>query len=131
MEKHITILGVLYIVCSALGVLAAMIVFVALAGGGLISGDHEVMAITAGIGTAVALFLVILSVPGIIGGIGLLNRKEWARILVLVLGFIQLLNIPIGTALGIYTIWALMNKDMLLLFMPSSGSSASRSEKVG
>ena len=116
MEKHITILGVLYIVCSALGILVAMVVFVAVAGGGLISGDHEVMAITAGIGTVIALFLVILSVPGIIGGIGLLNRKEWARILVLVLGFLQLLNIPIGTALGIYTIWALMNRDMLPLF---------------
>jgi membrane protease YdiL (CAAX protease family) len=131
MEKHITILAVLYIVCSALGILAAMIVFVAVAGGGLISGDPEAIAITAGVGTVIALFLTIISVPGIIGGIGLLKRKEWARILVLILGFMQLLNIPIGTALGIYTIWALMNRDMVPLFMPLYGSSASGSEKVG
>ncbi|MCZ6775643.1 MAG: hypothetical protein O7D34_04195 [Ignavibacteria bacterium] len=131
MEKHITILAVLYIVCSAFGILVAMIVFVAVAGGGLISGDPEAMAIAAGVGTVIALFLTIISVPGVIGGIGLLKRKEWARILVLVLGFIELLNIPIGTALGIYTIWALMNKDMIPLFASSYVLSVSRSENAG
>jgi hypothetical protein len=33
---------------------------------------------------------------------------EWARILGLVIGFLALVRIPFGTALGIYTIWVLL-----------------------
>ena len=110
MEKHITVLGVLYIALSVLGLLAAIIVFAAVVGGGIISQDPEAMAITAIVGPAVAGFLLIISAPGLIGGIYLLKRRPWARILVLVLGFLNLIEIPIGTALGIYTIWVLLNK---------------------
>ena len=34
--------------------------------------------------------------------------KPWARILGLVVGFLALLRFPLGTALGIYTIWVLL-----------------------
>jgi hypothetical protein len=89
MEKHVTILGALYIAFSSLGVLAAIIVFVAIAGGGLLSGEDKLEAIA--VGSAIAFFLALISVPGIIGGIGILKRKSWARILVLILGFLNLL----------------------------------------
>lgn len=39
---------------------------------------------------------------------GLLERRPWARILALVLGFLALLRFPFGTALGIYTLWVLL-----------------------
>ena len=116
MDKHITILAVLYIAFSILGLLAGFIVFVAMAGGGLMSGDNEAMLITAGVGTIVALLIFVLSVPGLIGGIGLLKKKSWARILVLIVGFVNLLNIPIGTILGVYTIWVLLNNETTQLF---------------
>jgi hypothetical protein len=38
----------------------------------------------------------------------LYEYKPWARILGLVLGFLALLRFPLGTALGIYTIWVLL-----------------------
>jgi phage shock protein PspC (stress-responsive transcriptional regulator) len=116
MEEHVKILGILYIAFSALVLVFALIVFVAVAGGGLISGDETAIAITSIVATAVAGFLVLLSAPGIIGGMGLLKRQSWARILVLVLGVINLINIPFGTALGIYTIWALTHKETEALF---------------
>ena len=47
MEKHVTVLGVLYIAFGALGILAAIIVFAAIVGGGILSKDSEAMAITA------------------------------------------------------------------------------------
>ncbi len=118
MEKHVTVLGILYIVFSALGILAAVIVYTAFVGVGFISGDWESTAAISAIGSVVAFFLVIVSTPGIIGGIGLLNYQSWAKILVLVLGFLKLINIPIGTALGIYTIWVLMNSETEKLFAP-------------
>jgi hypothetical protein len=45
---------------------------------------------------------------GFIAGWGLLRRQEWARKVALVVGFVALLNVPIGTALGIYTLWVLL-----------------------
>jgi len=116
MEEHVKILGILYIAFSVLGLLAAVIVFFAVTGGGLISGDDTAILATSIVGTAVAGLLVLLSAPGIIGGIGLMKKQPWARILVLVLGVINLINIPFGTALGIYTIWALTNKETEQLF---------------
>ncbi|HEX8879551.1 MAG TPA: hypothetical protein VF749_05950 [Candidatus Acidoferrum sp.] len=38
---------------------------------------------------------------------GLFERQSWARILGLVLGILALLRFPLGTALGIYTLWVL------------------------
>lgn len=49
--------------------------------------------------------ILLFSIPSIIGGIGLLNNKSWAMILVLILGCFKLFSFPIGTAIGIYTIW--------------------------
>ena len=116
MEEHVKILGILYIALSALGLIAAFIVFIVVTGGGLISGDETAIAITSIVGIVIASILVLVSAPGIIGGMGLLKRQSWARILVLVLGVINLINIPFGTALGIYTIWTLTNKETEELF---------------
>ena len=49
--------------------------------------------------------IIIFSIPSIIAGIGLLNNKSWALTLLLVLGCFKLFSFPIGTAIGIYTIW--------------------------
>ena len=55
-----------------------------------------------------ALFLLVKALAGFAAGWGLLERETWARPLTLILGFLSLLNLPLGTALGIYTIWVLM-----------------------
>ena len=116
MQKHVTVLAWLHIVFSIMGVMVAMLLFAAIFGGGLISGDSEAIAITAIVATSLAFMLSLFSAPGIIGGIGLLYMKPWARILVLILGFLELLNFPFGTALGIYTIWLLMKDETIKLF---------------
>jgi hypothetical protein len=121
-EKHVTVVGVLRIGFGILGILAAMFVFAAVVGGGLISGDQTAIRITGAVGSIVAFFLLIMSVPGIIGGIGLLKWKPWARILVLILAVLDLVNIPIGTAVGIYTIWVLMQDETAQLFASESSS---------
>jgi hypothetical protein len=42
---------------------------------------------------------------------GLFERESWARMLGLVLGFLGLLRFPLGTALGIYTLWVLLPEE--------------------
>lgn len=116
MRNHITILAVLYIALSGLTLLGAILAFIAIVGGGLLSGDLEAMGITAGIGTIIALILIVIAAPGLFGGIGLLSRQSWARILVIVIGCLNILNFPFGTALGIYTIWVLTHFETKLMF---------------
>ncbi len=116
MEKHITIVAALHIGLSILGILLGAFVLLLLAGIGVISEDEEALTVLAIVGGAVSLFLFVLSAPGLIGGIGLLKRKEWARILILIVSGLELLNIPIGTAVGVYSIWALVQTETVKLF---------------
>ena len=116
MKQHVTVVGALHIGFGALGILIALVVFVAVVGGGLISGDEDAITITSIVGSVIAFFFVLVSVPGIIGGIGLLKYQPWARILVLILAVFNLVNIPIGTAVGVYTIWVLIQDETAQLF---------------
>ena len=55
--------------------------------------------------------ILVKAAAGFIAGWGLLQREEWARTVALVVGFLALLNVPIGTALGIYTLWVLLPRQ--------------------
>ena len=116
MKSHVTVVAMLHIGLGVLGVLAALIVFVAVVGGGLLSGDHDAIVITRIVGSIIASFLVLISAPSIIGGIGLLRGESWARVLVMILAVFQLFNVPIGTVLAIYTFWVLMQGETTRLF---------------
>ncbi len=116
MKDHVKILGWLHIILSALSLLIGIIVLVILTSIGMISGDSEAIVILPLVGFGVAGFMALIGAPGIIGGIGLLNYKTWARVLTLILGFLNLPGFPIGTALGVYTIWVLLNEETAQLF---------------
>lgn len=47
-------------------------------------------------------------VLGLVVGWGLLTWQPWARMAAIVLGCISLLELPFGTAVGVYTLWALL-----------------------
>ena len=72
--------------------------------------------ILAAIGTFVFFNLLILSLPGIIAGIGLLQFRPWARILTIILSAFELMSVPFGTAIGIYGLWALLSSGGEELF---------------
>ena len=123
MTTHVKVLGVLYIALSAIGVAAALFLMLALGTASSIVGlnaepaDAAVALPIIGIaGSALVIFLLALSLPGLIVGIGLLKLASWARIAGIVLAIIHLINIPIGTALGVYALWVLFNKETERLF---------------
>jgi hypothetical protein len=111
MEQHIKILGWLYVVFGALGILVGVFVFLAAGIAGAASGEADAAVAAGGIGFFIALIIAVMSLPSLIAGWGLLKRKSWARMLAIVLGAISLLSIPVGTILGIYTIWALTKPE--------------------
>ncbi|MHC4084530.1 MAG: serine/threonine-protein kinase [Planctomycetota bacterium] len=130
MEKHITIVAVLSLVFGSLWTLFGLILFLVIFGGGLISGDPTAEYITAIVGIAIGGLVILTSVPKIIAGIGLLKRRGWARILALILAVLDLMNIPIGTAIGIYAIWVLLNDETAQLFGQASAGRRVQTQPV-
>ncbi|UCH83257.1 MAG: hypothetical protein JSW50_12440 [Candidatus Latescibacterota bacterium] len=120
MKEHVILLGALYIAFSAQLILAAIVVLIAVAGGGILSGDPEAMAITGSVAGVISSLLIVLAIPGLICGIALLKRRPWSRYLAIVLGCFNLLAAPFGTLLGIYTIWVLIKPEAAHFFDRSS-----------
>jgi hypothetical protein len=126
MQSHVRILGILHIVLGALGALAGLVILLIFGGiagfvGANVAAEGGVDAqaaapIVAMVGGAIAIFLLLISLPGIIAGIGLLQYREWARILTIVLSAFDLLNVPLGTLLGVYGLWVLLQKETADLF---------------
>ena len=82
------------------------------------SENIETILITTSAATAVAVLLALISIFAIIGGTGLLQRRSWARVLVIVLGCLYLFSFPLGTGVGIYTLWALTRRDARAALSP-------------
>lgn len=115
-ENHVVIVAWLHVGAAALFAAGGIFVFTFFASIGLAARDAEALPILGAIGSAVALFLLSLSVPGFLAGYGLLQRRPWARVLAIVIGFLQLVNFPIGTAIGAYTIWILFDEQAATVF---------------
>ena len=116
MDKHVSLLASFYLALSLVGLLAAAIVFTAVVGGGLLSNDEEAIFITSTVGTAVSTLVGIMSLPGFFAAYGLFKRRNWGRYLTIVVGAMNVLYVPFGTALAVYTFWVLTQDDAIRLF---------------
>ncbi len=116
MEKHINVVAALHIGLSILGIIIGGIVYTVLFFVKDIAGDPDAEIVLTIVSNVIMVLLIILSLPGIIAGIGLFKRKEWARILTLIISVIDLFNIPLGTAVGVYSIWALVQPEVVEQF---------------
>lgn len=113
MKEHVRILGILWVVYGGLSLLVSLFIFALFFGITLIPGV-EVEAI--GILRLIGLIAGVLGLPKIVGGIGLLHGREWGRILVIILSFFSLLNVPVGMALGVYSLIVLFNRETVEYF---------------
>ena len=122
LQLHVPVVGWLLIVGHAIFLLVGLFVFVLLTGIGIASGEREATAILGIVGTAVGLLLVVLSIPGLVAGAGLLARKSWARILAIVVSILGLVNFPIGTVIGAYTLFVLLQDTAAEYFAPQASA---------
>jgi hypothetical protein len=122
MEKQVRILGMLHVLLGSFGILAAIIVvfvFESLAQTqGVIEHHNDVgvgaftIPLLGGLfGGGLAAVVLLLSLPGLIGGIALLMRASWARIYMIVISALDLAHIPFGTVVGIYGLWVLTRPE--------------------
>ncbi len=118
MEKHVNVVAALHLGLSIIGLLVALSLTAILGLALSFIEDPDVARILPVVFNVLVWVIVLLSLPGVAAGIGLFKRKEWARILALVLSVIKILNVPIGTVVGVYSIWVLVHEDTQAIFKP-------------
>jgi len=112
-EQHIPVLGMVHLVSGAFFVLIGVFVFFFLSSVGVIVASQDPIAprVLSIVGVSVGVLLVVLGLPGILAGYGLLKRRSWARGLAVALGVLNLFNVPLGTVIGAYTLFVLLQDD--------------------
>jgi hypothetical protein len=120
MDTHVKTLGWLWIIFGVLGILGALCMGVIIAGSGFISEDETAILVTSIVAAVCGGLFFLGNALNIIAGAGLLKYKSWGRILAIILGIINLLGFPVGTAIGIYTFWAMFNVETKQLFETGS-----------
>lgn len=117
MKKHVTVVAAIQIGFALLGLVAAIAVFFVFRFAMSQVGDDETGQMVLNfLSLSLPLLLGCLSTLGLVGGIGLLAYKPWARYIVIVVSALGCLNIPIGTLRGVYTIWVLVQDETVILF---------------
>ena len=111
--RHTHLLGILWIAYSAISLLGAVILRIV---AHTIFGPRGLPSMPGGppmflqpLLSAIAVVLMVKAAVGIAAGLGLLQRQDWGRVVAIVIGVISLINIPFGTALGVYTLWVLVS----------------------
>ena len=123
MHTHVKVVGALNVVLGAFGLLiaaATMLIFggatwlVGAAGGPDAATAIPILGLT---GAALSTFLLALSLPALVIGVGLLQRRAWARVAGIVISLFNLFNFPFGTLIGVYGLWVLFAKDTERVFI--------------
>ena len=102
---HVRLLGILWLANAAFHLSPALVMMAFLNRRFL---PPEVPAFVFNLFPLIAGIFLFTGITASVVGIGLLMRQGWARMAALIVGAISLINIPFGTALGIYTLWALL-----------------------
>lgn len=117
MKKHVTLVAALQIGFSTMGILGAAVIFFVFSFAGSFVADVDVAStVMRFIGTFLPSVLLMGSLLGLIGGIGLLGFQRWARVLVMIMAAIGCFVFPVGTAIGVYSLWVLVQDETGKLF---------------
>ena len=106
----------MWIVYGGLGVLLGVFAFALFFGLSFLPEDPEGPLILRILAFGGGGLIAALSLPEIIAGFALLKFKEWGRILVLIVSFLNIIWFPLGTALSIYSFVILVNQETVALF---------------
>ncbi|NLB25877.1 MAG: hypothetical protein GX820_04205 [Bacteroidales bacterium] len=116
MERHINVAASLQTGLGILGFIAGIVIYAVLLFIVKFIGETEVQAIILIVGKVIAGIILFCSLPVIIAGVGLFKKREWGRILTLIISVMHLLNFPVGTAIGVYCIWVMVQPEVIEQF---------------
>jgi hypothetical protein len=116
LEKHVKILGWIHIVSSVLFLLFGLGMGAFMLFAGILSNHEDLFDVFAVIAIFLTGLLSLIGLAAAVAGVGLLKRKKWSRILAIIVGLMNITYIPIGTAIGVYTIYVLLNDSAAAYF---------------
>lgn len=116
MRTHIKVVGLVNLLYSAIGMLAAAGVLFSGIFGSLATFNPLVMIVGTVTGVIAAAVIGVISLFGLIAGFALLNHQHWARYVILVVSALRLFKWPWGTLFGGYSIWVLTHAETKQLF---------------
>lgn len=112
MSDHVRIVAIAHIALSALALFSLCFVFFFVpAAFAFADNEPGAAAIFFFVMIMIIGVIIVMALPGLIAGIGLLGFRSWARYLMFVVAAFELLNFPLGTVLGAYTFWVLLQDE--------------------
>jgi len=110
LDRHIGILSTLWLITGALFAIPGFILMTMSKIARIaVPATEEVGRFVAPLALSIIGFtLLVIAAGGILVGLGLRSRLPWGRTAAIVLGILSLFHPPLGTALGIYTLWVLL-----------------------
>jgi len=110
LERHLHTLGVLWMAIGGLFLIPSVVVMLLGSTFHIVIHDREPFGAVFGplVLYVIGGSLLILGTGGVCVGLGLMQHRPWARTAALILGVLAIFHPPLGTALGIYTLWVLL-----------------------
>jgi hypothetical protein len=112
LNYHKRTLGILYIVAGTLTILGALVInilisfILSFAFSEVNEEERRALELAQTILSFLPAFMILFfALPTLIAAFGLLTKKSWGVTFALIVGCIKLFSFPIGTALGVYSIW--------------------------
>ena len=121
-KTHVDLLGGLFMIWGVLtmligvSTLALGIAASALIRSGRAGGSPIAARVTAATFTTLAVLALFWGAIHLTVGILVRRRRHWSRNVAIMLGTVDLLLLPYGTALGVYSLWTLLRADAKRLF---------------
>ncbi|MBZ2183535.1 MAG: hypothetical protein K7J46_02415 [Bryobacter sp.] len=117
MAAHLRTLATLLIALGVGGGLFSLIWLLANGGPAGLSNAFENASVVLGpIVVGISILNILLAVPMVLTGLGLLRVQGWARSMGMVVCSLAIISIPLGSILGAYGLWVLTSLEVEPLF---------------
>jgi hypothetical protein len=119
-KSHVDFLGTLFVVWGLLTVVVGVATLALGVGAATLipsSGSQVAAGLIAAVFTALAFLAIIWGTAHVVVGVPLRRHTPWSRLIALLLGSVDLLLLPYGTALGVYALYVLLNEQGKRLFV--------------
>ena len=123
MKPRVDLLGVLFMLWGALTMLiGASTLALGIAAAAIVASAGRAGTGQFGASLTAITFMTLAILALIWGGVHLIvgtlvrRRRHWSRHAAMMLGTVDLLLLPYGTALGVYSLWILLREDSKQLF---------------